>query len=266
MTTKGHPFAIVTGASSGIGYELAKLCAQNGFDMLIAADQPEIQKTAQDLRSLGVSVDAIQVDLATQEGVDRLYAAAHGRSVDALLANAGHGLGHSFLDQDFDDIKHVIDTNITGTVDLLHKVVRDMRARNQGCVLITGSIAGHIPGPFQAVYHGTKAFVDSFAVALRNELKETNITVTCLQPGATETEFFERAGLMDTKVGQQKKDDAADVAKVGFEAMLKGEGDVVSGFKNKVQVAMSGVMSEDSLAEQGRKINEPGSANKSKKK
>lgn len=266
MTTNGHPFAIVTGASSGIGYELAKLCAQNGFDMLIAADQPEIQKAAQALRSMGVAVDAVQVDLSTSEGVDKLYDAAHGRPVDALLANAGHGLGHSFLDQDFADIKHVIDTNITGTVDLLHKVVRDMRARNQGRVLLTGSIAGHIPGPFQAVYHGSKAFVDSFAVALRNELKDTNITITCLQPGATETEFFERAGMQDTKVGQQKKANPVDVAKTGFEAMMKGEGDVVSGFMNKVQVAMAGVMSEDRLAEQGRKINEPGSANKSSKK
>ncbi len=262
MATNTRQFAIVTGASSGIGYELAKLCAQNGFDLLIAADQPEIERVAQDFRSLGVKVDALQTDLSTLEGVDKLYAAAHGRPVNALLTNAGHGLGHGFLDQDFDEIKHVIDTNITGTVYLLHKVVSDMRKRNQGRVLITGSIAGHIPGPFQAVYHGTKAFVDSFAVSLRNELKETDITVTCLQPGATDTEFFERADMLDTKVGQQKKDDPADVAKTGFDAMMKGEGDVVSGFKNKVQVAMSGVMSEDRLAEQGRKINEPGSGKK----
>lgn len=132
-----------------------------------------------------------------------------------------------------------------------------MRMRNQGRILITGSIAGHMPGAYQAVYHGSKAFIDSFAAALRNELKETEITVTCLQPGATETEFFERAGMLDTKVGQQKKDDPADVAKTGFEAMMAGEGDVVSGFKNKVQVAMTGVMSQDRLAEQSRKINEP---------
>jgi uncharacterized protein len=194
--------------------------------------------------------------------VDRLYAAAQGRPVDALLANAGHGLGHSFLEQEFSEIKHVIDTNITGTVYLLHKVVGDMRMRNKGRVLITGSIGGHIPGAFQAVYHGTKAFIDSFAVALRNELKETEITVTCLQPGPTDTEFFERADMLDTKVGQQKKDDPADVAKVGFEAMMKGDGDVVSGLKNKVQVAMSGVVSQDTLAEQNRKISEPGSGEK----
>ncbi|MDQ3249139.1 MAG: SDR family NAD(P)-dependent oxidoreductase [Chloroflexota bacterium] len=259
MTTNTRPFAVVTGASSGIGYKLAQLCAENGFDLLIAADQPEINHTAQNLRMFGVSVNSLQADLATLEGVDKLYAAIQGRPVDALLANAGHGLGKAFLDQDFHDIRHVIDTNITGTVYLLHKVVGDMRARDKGRVLITGSIADHIPGAFQAVYHSSKAFVDSFAVALRNELKETQITVTCLQPGPTETEFFERADMLDTKVGQQKKADPADVAKTGFEAMMKGEGDVVSGFTNKVQVAMSGVVSPDRLAEQSRKINEPGS-------
>jgi short-subunit dehydrogenase len=262
MTTNGDLFAIVTGASSGIGYELAKLCAQSGFDLLVAADEPEIERAAQEFRSLGVMVDAVEVDLATTQGVDKLYAAAQGRPVDALLANAGHGLGHNFLEQPFNEIKHVIDTNITGTVYLLHKVVRDMRARNQGRVLITGSIAGYMPGPYQAVYHGSKAFVDSFAVALRNELKETAITITCLQPGPTDTDFFERADMLDTKVGQDKKADPADVAKTGFDAMMNGDGDVVSGLKNKVQVAMSGVMPQDRVAEQSRKLNEPGSSRK----
>ncbi len=259
MTNGSNPFAIITGASSGIGYELAELCAKHGFDLLIAADLPEIEQAAHHFRTHGVKVAAIQADLATTEGVDKLYAAAKGRPVDALLANAGHGLGHSFFDQDFAQIRHVVDTNITGTIYLIHKIGQAMRARNQGRILITGSIAGHIPGPFQAVYHGTKAFVDSFAVALRNELKETNITVTCLQPGATETDFFARAGLTDTKVGQQQKADPADVAKLGFDAMMKGEGDVVPGLMNKAQVAMTGVMSPDRVAEQGRKINEPGS-------
>lgn len=263
MTNNRRPFAIVTGASSGIGYELAKLCAQNGFDLLISADQSKLEEVAQELRGLGAAVDTVHADLATLEGVDRLYAAAQGRPVDALLANAGHGLGHSFLEQAFNEIKHVIDTNITGTVYLLHKVLPAMVSRNQGRVLITGSIAGHIPGPFQAVYHGTKAFVDSFAVSLRNELKETEITVTCLQPGATDTEFFARANMLDTKVGQQKKDDPADVAKLGFEAMMKGEGDVVSGFMNKIQDKMSGLVPSDALAEQGRKLNEPGTGKQS---
>jgi len=258
MTSNRGSFAIVTGASSGIGYELAKLCAENGFDLLIAADQPEIHQVAHDLRAKGVTVDWLHVDLATQDGVDQLYAAAKGRPVDALLANAGHGLGHSFLEQNFNEIRHVIDTNITGTVYLLHKVVRDMANRNKGRVLITGSIAGLVPGPYQAVYHGTKAFVDSFAVALRNELKETEITITCLQPGATETDFFERADMLDTKVGQQKKADPADVAKTGFDAMMRGDGDVISGLKNKLQMTMAEAMPVDMAAEQNRKLNEPG--------
>jgi short-subunit dehydrogenase len=263
MQTNGtRPLAIVTGASSGIGYELAELCVKNGFDLVVAADQPEINGAAQHFRTHGATVDAVQTDLATVDGVDKLLAAVKGRPVEALLANAGHGLGHAFLDQDFKEIRHVIDTNITGTIYLIHKVGREMRQRNQGRILITGSIAGHIPGAFQAVYHGSKAFVDSFAVALRNEVKDTNITVTCLQPGATETEFFERAGLEDTKVGQQKKADAADVAKQGFEAMMNGGGDVVPGLGNKMQVAASGVMPQDRLAEQSRKQNAPGTGKK----
>ena len=262
MSETTRPFAVVTGASTGIGYELAKLCAQNGFDLLIAADEPEIEQAADDFRSLGVDVQTVQTDLATEDGIEQLYGATQGRPVDALLANAGQGLGHAFLDQEIDEIKHVIDTNITGTVDLIHRIGQDMRQRNQGRILITGSIAGHIPGAFQAVYHGTKAFVDSFAVALRNELKDTDITVTCLQPGATDTEFFNRAEMQDTKVGTQKKDNPEDVAKDGFEAMMKGTGDVVSGMKNKIQVAASGVMSQDTLAEQNRKISEPGTAKK----
>src|SRR5215213_3588672 len=262
MTSNTRPFAIVTGASSGIGYELAKCCAEQGFDLLVAADQPEISEAAQAFRALGVEAAAIQADLATQEGVDKLYAATAGRPVDALLANAGHGLGHGFLDQDFDEARHVIDTNITGTIYLIHKVGRDMRARGQGRILITGSIAGFMPGSFQAVYNGTKAFIDSFSFALRNELKDTGVTVTCLMPGATETEFFERAEMMDTKVGQQEKDDPADVARVGFDAMMNGEGDVVSGWKNKVQTAVASVTPAGILAEQHRTMAEPGSGEK----
>jgi short-subunit dehydrogenase len=182
--------------------------------------------------------------------------------VDALLANAGHGLGHAFLDQDFNEARHVIDTNITGTIHLIQKVGRDMRSRGKGRILITGSIAGFMPGSFSAVYNGTKAFINSFSFALRNELKDTGVTVTCLMPGATETEFFERAGEMDTKVGTQEKDDPADVARDGFEAMMKGEGDVVSGWKNKLQTTIANVTPSDVLAEQHRKMAEPGSAKK----
>jgi uncharacterized protein len=262
MTSDARPLAIVTGASTGIGYELAKLCAENGFDLLVAADEPAINEAAQAFRQLGVQVEAVEADLATLEGVDKLYAAVKGRQVDALLANAGHGLGHGFLDQNFDEVRHVIDTNITGTIYLIQKVGRDMRAGGRGRILITGSIAGFMPGSFHAVYNGTKAFIDSFSFALRNELKDTGVTVTCLMPGATETEFFERADMLDTKVGQQEKDDPAKVAKDGFDAMLRGDGDIVSGWKNKVQAAVATVTPSGVLAEQHRKMAEPGSGEK----
>lgn len=257
-----RPLAIVTGASVGIGYELAKLCAENGYDLLIAADQAAIHDAAKDFEALGAAVDAVEVDLATMEGVDKLYAAVKGRPVGALLANAGHGLGHAFLDQDFAQVRHVIDTNITGTIYLIQKVGRDMRTRGEGRILITGSIAGFMPGSFQAVYNGTKAFIDSFSFALRNELKDVGVTVTCLMPGATDTEFFERADMEDTKVGQDKKDDPADVAKTGFDAMMRGDGDVVSGWKNKFTTVLASVTPAGMLAEQHRKMAEPGSGKK----
>jgi uncharacterized protein len=252
--------AVITGASTGIGLELARECARNKFDLLIAAEEPAIQQAADELRREGCTVEAIQADLATIEGVDKLYEKINGRRVDALLANAGRGLGKAFLDQNFDDARYVLDTNVTGTIYLIHKVGRDMRAQGEGRILITGSIAGFMPGSYQAVYNGTKAFLDSFSYALREELKDTKVTVTCLMPGPTETEFFERAGLMDTKVGTQKKADPADVARDGFEAMMKGEGGVVSGWKNKMQAAAAHVMPAETLAKQHTKMAAPGTA------
>ena len=265
MSANARPLAVVTGASSGIGYELARLCAQNGFDLVVAADTP-LEEAAREFRRLGAQTDAVETDLSRTEGVDELYAAIKGRPVDALLANAGHGLGRAFLDQDFKEVRHVIDTNVTGTVYLIQKVGRDMRARNRGRILITGSVAGFMPGSFQAVYNGTKAFVDSFSFAVRNELKDTGITVTCLMPGATDTEFFERADMLDTKVGTEEKDDPAKVARDGFDAMMKGEGDVVSGWKNKLMTTAAAVTPSGVLAEQHRKMAEPGTAEKSEGK
>jgi short-subunit dehydrogenase len=259
--SNGRPLALVTGASTGIGYELARCCARDGFDLIVAADEPEIEGAAANFRNFGGEVESVVVDLATIDGVEKLCAATKGRAVDALLANAGSGLGQGFLDQDFNDVIRVIDTNITGTIYLIQKVGRDMRERNAGRILITGSIAGFTPGAFQAVYHGAKAFIDSFSFALRNELKDTDVTVTCLMPGATETEFFNRAGLQDTKVGQAPKDNPADVAEAGFKAMMNGEGDVVTGWRNKLESAIANVTPAGMLAERTRKQYEPGSAN-----
>ncbi|HME95089.1 MAG TPA: SDR family NAD(P)-dependent oxidoreductase [Methylomirabilota bacterium] len=246
-----HQLAVVTGASSGIGYELARCSVRHGFDLLIAADEPDIHRAAQELRGMNAEVETVEADLATEAGGDALWGAIAGRPVAALLANAGHGLGGAFLEQDFAAARHVIDTNITGTLRLIQLVGRDMVARRSGRILITGSIAGFIPGSFSAVYNGTKAFID--------EIADSGITVTCLMPGATDTRFFARAGMLDTKVGREEKDDPADVAKIGFDAMMSGERDVVSGWKNKVQTAVASITPASLLAAQHRKKAEPGS-------
>jgi short-subunit dehydrogenase len=261
MTIQTRPLAVVTGASSGIGFELARCCAEQGFDLLIAADEP-LAQTAETLRAKGATVETVSADLATVEGVEKLFLANRGRPVDALIANAGHGLGHAFLDQEWADARHVIDTNVTGTTYLIHRFGRDMRARGTGRILITGSIAGLMPGTFQAVYNASKAFLDSFAYALRAELRDSGVTVTCLMPGPTETEFFARADLEDTKVGTQKKQPASEVAKAGFDAMMKGEAGVVTGWSNKLKAAISHILPDTLLAEQHRKETQPGSAHK----
>jgi short-subunit dehydrogenase len=255
-----RPLAIVTGASTGIGRELARLAAEDGHDLVIAADQGPLEETATSLRALGANVDAVEADLSTSFGIDKLMLAAGGRPIALLIANAGHGLGHGFLDKPFSEARHVVDTNITGTLDLLHRVAGDMRQRRSGRILITGSIAGLMPGSFQAVYNGTKAFIDSFSFALRNELKDTGVSVTCLMPGATDTHFFERADMLDTQVGSDEKAPPADVAKEGYDAMKKGQDHVVAGWKNKVSAVMTNVLPDSMLAEQHRKTAEPGSA------
>ena len=260
MAGEQRKLAIVTGASAGIGFELAKQCAQNGFDLLIAADNVEIEQAATGLRQFGATVEALQADLSGAEGVDKLYGAIGTRRVDALLANAGRGLGKGFLDQDPAAWRYVIDTNIVGTLLLLHKVGRDMRSAGNGRILITGSIAGFLPGTYQAVYNATKAFLDSFSFALRHELKDTGVSVTCLMPGVTETDFFETAGMTDTKAGSSGGDDPADVAKTGFDAMMAGKGDVVAGWQNKLQAAIAHVAPAGLLAEMHRRMAEPGSA------
>jgi len=256
---RSRPLAVITGASSGIGLELAVAAAEDGYDLLLAADTP-FDETRRRLAGYSVQVETLEVDLAELEGVDVLRESLGGRTPDVLCANAGHGLGRSFFDEDIDDAIDVIDTNITGTVYLIHCVGRDMRARGSGRILITGSIAGFMPGSFQAVYNGTKAFIDSFSWAIRDELKDTGVSVTCLMPGVTDTEFFQRADLMDTKVGTQSKMDPAEVARIGWKAMQDGEGDVVAGLKNKVQVAMANVTPASVLASQHRKMAEPGTA------
>jgi short-subunit dehydrogenase len=250
--------AIVTGASSGIGLEIAKLAAQDGYDLIVAADTPFVE-AGPALKEFGVQVQEVEADLSTKQGVDQLLAKVGDRAVDVLVANAGHGLGHGFLDQAPDEWLHVINTDIVGTLLLVQPVVQRMVERGEGKVLITGSIAGHLAGAYQAVYNGSKAFIDSFAAALNEEIKDSGVTVTCLKPGATETNFFHRAELDDTKVGQAKKDDPADVAKAGWDAMQSGEASVIYGLKNKMQVAAAGMMTDATTAKLHRAQAEPGS-------
>ena len=252
-------FAIVTGASSGIGFELARIAASDGYDLLIVADEAEIERAAEGLRHIGPTVAAIEADLGTIEGVDALLAATNGRTVDIVCANAGTGMGGAFLDLPVEVWRHGIDTNVTGTLYLLQRALVDMTRRGSGRVLVTGSIAGYVPGAFNAVYNATKAFIDNFTEALRNEIKDVEgVTLTTLMPGATETKFFARADMLDTMVGQAKKGDPAKVARDGWDAMMAGEGVIVSGWLNKLQVAASGVAPQAVMAEMHRKLAEPG--------
>jgi short-subunit dehydrogenase len=261
-TSPDRPLAVVTGASSGIGRGLAKQFAENGFDLIVAAEDAELADAARELEGLGASVDAVRVDLATDDGVDQLYARikAGGRPVDAVALNAGVGVGGPFLETDLKEELRLIDLNVRSTVHLAKHVVRDMVARGEGRVLITSSIASTMPGPFQAVYNASKSFDQSFALALRNELKDTGVTVTSLMPGPTDTEFFERADMEDTKVGAGDKDDPADVARDGFEALMNGDERVVSAsLKTKAQGRFSRVLPDSVKAEMHRKMAEPGS-------
>lgn len=254
-------FAIITGASTGIGFELAHIAAADGYDLLVVADEPLIDAAAADFRTKGVEVRSVEVDLSSIEGVDRLLDAAAGRRIDLLCANAGTGTGGPFLEQDVATWRHAIDTNVTGTLYLLQKVLGEMVARDDGKILVTGSIAGFIPGAFNAIYNGTKAMIDNVTEALRNEIKDSEgVTLTTLMPGATDTEFFARADMLDTSVGQDpNKADPAKVARDGWDALMAGKGRIVSGLMNKAQVAAAGVVPQSVLAERHRKMAEPGS-------
>jgi short-subunit dehydrogenase len=255
-TTTQRPLAVVTGASSGIGYELARQFANHGFELIVAAEDARINDVGTEL-----AAEAVQVDLATDEGVDELYGRLKGRKVDAIALNAGIGAGGAFAtDTALEDELKLIDLNVRSTVHLAKHVVKDMVARDEGRILFTSSIASTMPGAFQAVYNASKSFVQSFAIALRNELKDTNVTVTSLMPGPTDTEFFERADMLDTKVGSGDKDDPAEVAKDGFEALMAGKERVESAsLSTKLQGRGSRLLPDSAKAEMHRKMAEPGS-------
>ena len=260
-------FAVVTGASSGIGFELARQFAENGFHLLVTAEDAEIEQAAAALRRDGKNeVIAVRADLATFNGVEEVYAAIMqtGRPVDAVALNAGRGIGGAFVSQtELRQELNVVDVNVKSTVHLAKRMLPDMVDRGSGRVLFTSSIASMMPGSYQAVYNASKSFVQSFAEALRNELRDTGVTVTSLMPGPTDTDFFHRAGMDDTPVGASEKDDPAVVAKQGFEALMKGEEKVIAGsLKTKVQGVASKVMPDRAKAAMHRKMAEPGGAKK----
>ena len=264
-TTK--PLAVVTGASSGIGLELAKQFAQNDYDLVIAAEDSDLATAAQQLQQSGAEVVAVQVDLAKREGVERLYEQirATGRPVDAIALNAGIGAGGEFAGGEkptplYAELQ-LIELNVSSTVHLAKLVMTDMVQRGAGKVLFTSSIASTLPGAYHAVYNASKSFVQSFAEAVREEVKDSGVTVTSLMPGPTDTEFFERADMMDTAVGAGPKDDPADVARMGFEALMSGEAKVVaSGLKSKAQAAVDVILPDTVKAKLHGAQAKPGSA------
>jgi short-subunit dehydrogenase len=240
--------ALVTGASSGIGLELARQFVENGFDVIITAEDEELAAAESSLAGNGAEVRAVKADLSTDDGVERLWSAVAsvGRPLDAVALNAGIGVNGDFTrDIPLDDDLQLIAVNVTAVVHLAKRVLPAMVERGHGRLLITSSVAATMPGPYYATYAASKAFLQSFAQAIRFELKDTGVTVTALQPGPTETEFFERAGMEDTKVADAKKDDPAEVAKDGFEALMAGKDHVIAGSsKNKAQVAAGKLLPE----------------------
>jgi len=250
--------ALITGATNGIGLELAKLFAKDGYNLIIVArNETELTATAESLKGqYDVDIHTIAKDLFEKDSPFEIYdeVQSKGLEVSVLVNDAGQGVYGEFTETDLYRELDIIQLNIGAYVSLTKLFLRDMIEKNEGKILNVGSIAGEVPGPWQAVYHGTKAFIHSWSAAIRNELKDTGITVTLLAPGATETDFFRKADMEESKILDTKLSDPADVAKDGYKALMAGEDKVVSGLKNKIQVAVSNVatdsMSAKSMEEQ----------------
>ncbi len=251
-TYEGRKFAVITGGSSGIGYEFAKVCAEENFEVLVVAEQG-VEEAAERLRAGGAAVTGLQADLATYEGNDGVAAAIQqgGRAVDILALNAGRGVGGPFLETDLERDLALIQLNIGSVVHLAKRLLPAMVNRGEGRVLITSSVAATMPGPYYATYAASKSFLLSFAGAIRYELKETGVTVTALLPGPTDTELFDRADMQNTRVAQGPKDDPAEVAKDAFKALMAGDDKVVAGsVKNLLQTMAARVSPEQFKAAQ----------------
>lgn len=259
---------LITGATSGIGYELAKLFAKDGYNLIISGrHQGELHNIAYELKKLNsIKVLTVAKDLFNSNSAFEIYdeVKARGIHVDILVNNAGHGHYGEFVNTNLRTELSIIQLNISSLVVLTKLFIQDMVAKGEGKILNLSSIASKYPGPWQSVYHGTKAFVQSFTEAVREEVKNKGITITALLPGITNTDFFNKANMEASKAVQDESKfaDPADVAKDGYDALMDGKDMVISGIGNKIQVAMSNIISDQKLAEKTYKQQEPVENNK----
>jgi short-subunit dehydrogenase len=244
--------ALITGATSGIGKELAKLFAKDGYYIIVVSrNQQELDSTASELRALGTEVSTIAKDLSDMEQAKALCTEIN-TPIDVLVNDAGQGVYGLFTENELERELGIIHLNICATVILTKHFAKKMAARGEGKILNLGSVAGKLPGPWQAVYHATKAFVLSFTTAVREEMKDSGVTFTALMPGVTDTDFFNKAGMNDSKVVQDKEAmaDPADVAKEGYEALMAGKDRVIAGLKNSLEVHAANLMPDSAVAHQ----------------
>jgi short-subunit dehydrogenase len=256
------PLALVTGASRGIGYELARILVAEGHDLLLNAEDEAVETAAAELRASGRTVDTVRADLATSDGVEEVHRAviAAGRPLDVAVLNAGVGHGGAFVDSDLADELRVVDLDVRSVVHLAHRLLPPMVARGAGRMLVTSSIAATMPGSNQAIYNASKSFVQSFTEAVADELSGTGVTLTSLMPGPTATDFFRRAGMLDTLMGQAAREDPAQVARQGYDALMAGRTKVVGGsLLTKTQAMTAAVLPDQVKAVVHRLIARPGS-------
>jgi short-subunit dehydrogenase len=258
MTSDNKRFTLITGGSAGIGYELARCFAEDGHNLiLVARTEEDLKLRAAELSSKhGVEVQYIVKDLFQPNAPFELYdeVKSRGWTVTVLVNDAGQGQFGLFVDTDIHRQLEIIQLNVSSLTALTHLFLKDMIALNEGKILQLASIASELPGPWQAVYHATKAYVLSFTQALINELKDSPVTMTALQPGATDTDFFNKADMLNSRILDTKLSDPAKVARDGYNALMKGEDKIVSGFKNKAMTTMSHVMPDKMVTEQMNKL------------